>query len=196
MVEYQPHAISEYRPVLSAESDEILAARAATDAAAFAELYNRYVARIDGYCRQRLHNADLAEDATHQIFLRALESLRKHPVDNVAAWLFTIAHNECIDRYRRHRAHVPIEMAVEMEGIERSPEDQAIARSMVRELWDLLPLLGEDQRQVLELRLAGLSSGEIEIVLGKSRSWVGVTQHRAVLRLRALMGVPAIPKER
>jgi len=67
---------------------------------------------------------------------------------------------------------------------------------MVRELWDLLPLLGEDQRQVLELRLAGLSSGEIEIVLGKSRSWVGVTQHRAVLRLRALMGVPAIPKER
>jgi len=196
MVEYQPQAIADFRPVLSAESDEILAARAATDPAAFAELYNRYVARIDGYCRQRLHSADLAEDATHQIFLRALESLRKHPVDNVAAWLFTIAHNECIDRYRRHRAHVPIEMAVEMEGIERSPEDQAIARSMVRELWDLLPLLGEDQRQVLELRLAGLSSGEIEIVLGKSRSWVGVTQHRAVMRLRALMGVPAIPKER
>jgi len=196
MVEHQPHAIAEQRPVLSAESDEILAARAATDAAAFAELYNRYVARIDGYCRQRLHSADLAEDATHQIFLRALESLQKYPVDNVAAWLFTIAHNECIDRYRRHRAHVPIEMAAEMESSDRSPEDQAIARGMANELRDLLPLLGEDQRRVLELRLAGLSSGDIEIVLGRSRSWVGVTQHRAVIRLRALMADQAEPKER
>lgn len=196
MVEYQPHANAEYRPVLSAESDEILAARAATDAAAFAELYNRYVARIDGYCRQRLHSADLAEDATHQVFLRALESLQKHPVDNVAAWLFTIAHNECIDRYRRHRAHVPIETAVEMESIDRSPEDVVIARSVAGELRDLLPQLGEDQRRVLELRLAGLSSGEIQMVLGKSRSWVGVTQHRAVVRLRTLMAVQPELKER
>ncbi|HEX3301661.1 MAG TPA: hypothetical protein VHR64_02190, partial [Thermomicrobiales bacterium] len=59
-----------------------------------------------------------------------------------------------------------------------------------------LPLLSEDQRRVLELRLAGLSSGEIEIVLGKSRSWVGVIQHRAVIRLRALMADRAEPKER
>lgn len=196
MVEYQPHAIADYRPVLSAESDEILAARAATDPAAFAELYNRYVARIDGYCHQRLHSTDLAEDATHQIFLRALESLRKRPVENVAAWLFTIAHNECVDRYRRHHAQVPIEMAVELAGIDQSPEDEAVARSMATELRELLPLLREDQRRVLELRLAGLSSGEIQTVLGKSRSWVGVTQHRAVTRLRTLMGVPALPKER
>jgi RNA polymerase sigma factor (sigma-70 family) len=87
-------------------------------------------------------------------------------------------------------------MAAEMEGIDRSPEDQAIARSMAKELRDLIPLLGGDQRRVLELRLAGLSSREIETVLGKNRSWVGVTQHRAVIRLRALMADRAEPKER
>ena len=195
-MEYQPHANAEHRPVLSAESDEILAARAATDPAAFAELYNRYVARIDGYCRQRLHSADLAEDATHQIFLRALESLQKHPVDNVAAWLFTIAHNECIDRYRRHRAHVPIETAVEMEGIERSPEDGSSPAVWPMSFGISSPCSVRINGGCSNFASLDSRVGRSKSVLGKSRSWVGVTQHRAVVRLRALMAVPAIPKER
>lgn len=173
--------------VVSAESDELLAARVATDPAAFAELYARYVVRIDQYCSYRLRDEDQAQDATSQVFLKALEGLRRKPIDRVASWLFTIAHNEVVDRYRQQSRHTTIERAGPLASPDLSPEDLAVIGSESAELWDLLPMLTDDQRQVIELRLAGLTTHEIQDALGRNRSWVGTTQHRALRRLRALL---------
>jgi DNA-directed RNA polymerase specialized sigma24 family protein len=68
-----------------------------------------------------------------------------------------------------------------------SLETAVIAQGDARDLRSLLPRLTGDQRRLIELRLAGLTSLEIRQVLGKSRSWVGTTQYRAVHRLRELM---------
>ena len=48
-------------------------------------------------------------------------------------------------------------------------------------------MLTNDQRQVVELRLAGVTGPEIRETLGRSRSWVDTTQHRAVQKLRAVL---------
>ncbi len=169
------------------ESDERLAARASTDPAAFAELYERYVARIDQYCRWRLRDRDLAQDATSQIFLKALEGLRRRRIDNVASWLFTIAHNEVVDRYRRQHQTTAFDSYREVASSGQSVEDLAILASSSADLHRLLPLLSPDQQDVIELRLAGLTSTEIQEVLGRSKSWVATTHHRALRRLRGLL---------
>ena len=52
----------------------------------------------------------------------------------------------------------------------------------------MLAQLSPDQRQVVELRLAGLRSNEIGDVLGRSRGAVDAIQARAVARLRELLG--------
>lgn len=176
--------------VVSGESDELLAARAATDPSAFAELYRRYVVRIHRYCDRRLPDPDLAQDATSQVFLKALESLQHKRVDNVASWLFAIAHNEVVDRYRRRRHDTPFDELEEMESADRSPEDLALGRVESGRLHALLPLLSQDQQRVVELRLGGLTNREIEDVLGKGKSWVCVTQYRALHRLRELLDAP------
>lgn len=173
--------------LISREFDEVLALRAATEPAAFAELYTRYVARVHQYCRRRLADPDLAEDATSQVFLKALESLRRKRVDNVASWLFSIAHNEVIDRYRRQRHDFSLDQLPSLESGERSIEEMALGKLAAGDLRALLPLLTADQQRVMELRLAGLTTSEIQGVLGKGKSWVCITGFRAVNRLRELI---------
>ena len=50
-----------------------------------------------------------------------------------------------------------------------------------------------EQRRVLELRLIGLNDREIGEVLDRSRGSVRVLQHRAIARLRSVLGVGASP---
>ena len=160
------------------------------------ELYRRYVARVDRYCRRRLRNPDLVEDVTSQIFLKVLEGLRRGRIEHVASWIFTIAHNEVVSLYRRERHDVGIDAAEDMASDSQTVEETVIALSATRDLRAMLPLLTADQQRVIELRLAGLTSLEIRQVLGRSRSWVGTTEHRAVRRLRDLMTADQSREER
>lgn len=177
-------------PVLALETDENLAARAASDPSAFAEIHSRYVDRIFRFCSYRLHEADDIEDATNQIFLNALEGLRRSHVKNLRSWLFTIAHNVVTDRYRMRRSEVDIASLHDLPGRERSPEEIVVSRSAADDLRAALHLLSPDQRNVVELRLAGLTGPEIRQVLGKSRAWVDTTQFRALQKLRAALAAP------
>ena len=66
-------------------------------------------------------------------------------------------------------------------------ENHALAEATARELRTVLARLLPEQQEVISLRLAGLSSGQICSVLGKSRPWVDATQKLAIRRLRDLM---------
>ncbi len=68
-----------------------------------------------------------------------------------------------------------------------TPEELAIAADEHRLLWELLGHLSADQRQVVELRLAGLTGPEIARVLGRSHTSVRSLQFRAIQRLRELI---------
>lgn len=176
-------------PMTVLEPDHALASRALHDRAAFAELYQRYLTPIYGYCYRRLGSREAAEDATSLVFTKALEGLPNRNTANVRAWLFTIAHNVVVDSYRSHRVTIDLE-SVDTIASSGSPEDDALAAIQLGELRAALDLLTDDQRQVVELRLAGLTGPEIRDVLDRSRSWVDTTQHRAVQRLRQALAHP------
>ena len=81
-----------------------LVARAvARDQAAFAELYDLYVAHVYRYTFYRTAKRADAEDLTEQVFLQAWAAIdrfrwRGKPF---LAWLYTVAHNAVIDWRRR-----------------------------------------------------------------------------------------------
>ena len=52
-----------------------------------------------------------------------------------------------------------------------------------------MTLLPEEQRRVVELRLAGLTGPEVAAALGRSHDSVRTTQRRALARLRTLLGI-------
>lgn len=77
------------------------------------QLYRRYARRLQGFfLRQLDHDAQAAADATHDVFLRAFEALRRNERSapsttsrrEEAPWLFTIAYNLLRNRYR-HNAY-------------------------------------------------------------------------------------------
>jgi DNA-directed RNA polymerase specialized sigma24 family protein len=59
-----------------------------------------------------------------------------------------------------------------------------------------LAQLPEEQRRVVELRLAGMNGPEIALALGRSHDSVRTTQRRALARLRTLLGVTSVAGER
>ncbi len=173
----------------AAEIDDLaLVKQARTDRAAFGTLYDRYVDRIYAYCFRRLGTREAAEDATSQTFLKLLVALQRPPRDegSVRAWIFTIAHRVMIDAHRSSRETAQILPDDALVSSQAGPEDVVFARMAGDELRELVRQLPTQQRDLIYLRLAGLSNEESARVLGISNGAVRVGQHRAIRRLREL----------
>ena len=181
------------------DDDAAWALRARSDRAAFGVLYDRYVDRIYSYCRRRLQTQEAAEDATSQTFLKALAAIPRYRPEagSFRAWLFTIASRVVIDSFRRGKPVAPLEGAAEVRDPEPGPEHQAIEREASRELYALVDRLPDEQANLIQLRLAGLTDREIAEVLGRSYGAIRVAQHRAIKRLQELaMGDSATRRTR
>ena len=97
---------------VGSDPDAMLALRARNDPEAFGLLYARYVHRVYAYCKRRLNDEESVRDATSAVMLKALEGLYCSRVNNVASWIFSIAHNEVVSLYRRRHMTVGLEFAV------------------------------------------------------------------------------------
>jgi len=168
--------------------DAMLVAHAKRDRDAFAPLYITYFDRVYAYCYRRLGDPDTAADATSSIFTRALESLASCHEANFRPWLFAIAHNILADHFRGRRFDRPLDDRLQLHDKGPSPEEGAIASETIRSVALLLSQLPPNQRHVLELRLAGLTSKEIGAILGKHPNAIDQAQFRAIQRLRMLAG--------
>jgi len=166
------------------------------DSAAFAALYREHVDAVYRYCFYRLDGREQAEDATSQIFMKALAALpTRRERAAFRSWLFSIAHNVVTDLHRACRPIWPLSLIENHADRHRSVEDVAMDSVEQDEVRTLLTRLPTDQRRVLELRLAGLTSSEIAIVLGKKTGAIKVAQSRAIARLRQTLVPDTDPKE-
>jgi len=74
----------------------------ANDEAAFNEVVARYKTKVYNYIYRMTGSSDDAEDLTQEVFIRmytSIESFRSQ--SSLNTWLFRIASNLCIDRFRR-----------------------------------------------------------------------------------------------
>jgi len=186
--------------------DAALVEAAQRDIAAFAPLYERHVNAIHLYCLlyclRRLGSRDDAADATALTFTRAIASIRKFrpnpskPGSTFRAWLFTIARNVVLDRYRRTRPHLSLDTPdADWHIADRrpGPEDHAIHADDARTVAALLRHLPDRQRAVVELRLAGLATAEIAAALDLTEPAAKSLQIRAYRTLRDLVATdPAL----
>ncbi|MGI8483821.1 MAG: RNA polymerase sigma factor [Thermomicrobiales bacterium] len=169
-------------------------ARAKSDPVAFAPLYERYADAIYGYCYRRTSDREQAADLTSQIFVKALVALERFDPQVGRApfrsWLFSIAHNHVVDAHRLRRQHASLDndaRPMQIADTSPTPEDHAIANERRRDLTLAMAELTDGQRQIVELRLAGLTGPEIATVLGMQLPAVKSSQFRAYTRLRQLL---------
>jgi RNA polymerase sigma-70 factor, ECF subfamily len=168
--------------------DAELVRRAQRHATEFGPLYLRYRDRVLRYCLYRLGELAEAEDATSTVFVHALHGITSVHDDDSSfrPWLFRIAHNEVVDRYKRRalRPETALAAAADLVDPAPSPEEAAM---MIETLGRLRTLLGElppRERAVLELRLADLTTAEIAAVLGMTEGSVWTAQSRGLAKVR------------
>jgi RNA polymerase sigma-70 factor, ECF subfamily len=159
----------------------------------FWEIYDRYYARVRGYAASMLREDSASDDVVQETFLRAeshLESIREP--DKVAAWLFRVAHNLCMDHLRARQASridsaadVETARAARVEACVQSELERGEMSACVREKVDQLP--DTDRTIILLCDIAGLSQEEIAHVLGIEVGAVKVRLHRARKKLRAVL---------
>lgn len=148
------------------------------------------------YCRARIGSGMLgsqsAEDVAQDTLLAVCGALERwRPEKRVMAFVYGIASNKVVDAYRAAgRDHsVPTDVVPDSVDVEHGPEQAAVQRSLVEELRSLLDELPGHHREILVLRVAlGMSAVETAAAVGSTSGAVRVTQHRALAKLRELVG--------
>lgn len=174
------------------EAEPSLVARAVRrDPDAFGQLYNLYFERVYRYARLKLGNPVEAEDVTAAVFLsawRAIDQFRPKHDASFAGWLFRLAHNALVDRYRRMKPMVSLDAGLDEALAEQevtSPEAALEWQLTLAELHQALQQLTEEQREVVLLRFVeGLSAREVGDIMGKHEGTVRGMQFRAIEALR------------
>jgi len=159
------------------------------DAAAFAELYTRYVKRIYNYVYYRTGNHHDAEDLTSRVFFRALGHIGDYTDRGVpfSAWLYRIAHNLVANwhRDRGRRGVVPLDDALVAGEPESAPEALTEDREEADRLLESIRALPADRQQLLVLKyVERLSNAEIGAIMNRTEGAVKSLYHRTLLSLR------------
>jgi len=133
------------------------------DERAFADLANRYSARLLTVAWRLLGNRADAEDAVQRALLRLFQSAASYrPEWAVSTWLYRVATNVCVDEIRRRQSRTSLQKVVR-QGPARVPLEARI----------LLALRYVDGLSYQELaRVRGISVNTVKSQLARGKSIV------------------------
>ncbi|MGH7322160.1 MAG: RNA polymerase sigma factor [Candidatus Rokuibacteriota bacterium] len=165
----------------------------AGDPTAFQALYERHRRVMFAFLLRSVADRPTAEDLLQETFLRVFTRREGYrPTAAFRTWLFTIARNLLIDRFRKTRGTTGVNGTAALETVpapDASPLERAGARELAERLEAGVRQLPPSQREILLLsRFAGLNHQEVAEVTGASPEGVRVALHRALRRLRAQLG--------
>jgi RNA polymerase sigma factor (sigma-70 family) len=162
-----------------------------------AETIEREQSRLRNFIRKRVLDESDAEDILQEVFYELVQAYRlMKPLEQVGAWLYRVARNRIIDRFRKRRPEAAGSTAPEEEGellawedLLPSPDagpEAAYAREvLLDEIEAALDELPEEQRQVFVAHeLEGLTFNEMAAATGLSVNTLLSRKHYAVLHLR------------
>jgi RNA polymerase sigma-70 factor (ECF subfamily) len=157
------------------------------DPSRFGDLYERHFDRVYAFVVRRVRDRDLAEDATSDVFHKALAGLPQYQWRGApfGAWLIRIAANVLHDRARRGRDEPLVEeVAASPPRIDDDLDEVERTAAMFRFV-DQLPA---DQRAVIiERYVEERSIRDVAARLNKSEGAVKQLQLRALQTLRSRM---------
>src|SRR5512140_1021540 len=99
-----PKAAPSPEPSVDATDADLLVRVADRDRVAFEALYHRYVRSIYGIALRKLRDRQRAEDAVQETFAAVWRSAASYRPERgpAAPWLYAIARNAIVDRFRTH----------------------------------------------------------------------------------------------
>lgn len=155
-----------------------------TSREAFTKIYLRYRERVYAYALRILSNEQDAEDLFQEVFYRVYTRAERFTEEkSLGGWIFTIAHNLCLNKVRDRKPQENLDdFVLPVQAPADSGEDwrEVIARAM-----SLLPL---EYREVIILReYEGMNYAEMTEILHTTIPSLKSRLYRAKGRLRELL---------
>lgn len=167
---------------------DLMRAVAAGDPEALGHLYTRHRQRVLTLAYRTLGHWSLAEDITHETFLRVRQAAAGYrPQADFTTWLYRIVVNLCLDEKRRckRRALDPFQGPDGVSRLAAEPDDGDETRELCETVWKALAKLSRRQRQALILhKIKGLNHARIAEQTGWSQAAVESLIVRAYRKLR------------
>src|SRR6202142_2985146 len=163
-----------------------------------AQAMERDEPRLRNYIRKHVVDMEAAEDILQEVFVELIEAYRLlKPIEQVSGWLFRVAKNRIIDRFRGRRLESlsqdrygeDDDVAVSLEDLLPSPDsgpEAAYARSvLLDEVDEALREMPEEQRSVfIAHEWEGYRFKELAAETGVSVNTLLSRKRYAVLHLR------------
>lgn len=154
----------------------------------FEQLYKDNLERVYKFIYFRVGgSAEIAEDLTSEVFMKALEHRKKIDKERYpAAYLMAIARNKLKNYYRDRKVETDVDdIAHVLEGDDGRRILEKVSDGHV--LLEALGKLDKEARRILELKhLEGFAFKEIAAIIGKKPGAVRVQAHRAMQELKKL----------
>jgi len=162
-----------------------------------AETVSRERGRLGNFIRRRVPDASEAEDILQDVFYEFVAAYRlPEPIEQVGAWLFRVARNRIIDRFRKKKEGPLPELSDETDGgtwldevlpsADAGPEAAYARTVLLDELGAALDELPKEQRAVfIAHELDGRSFKELAAESGVGVNTLLARKRYAVLHLRA-----------
>lgn len=149
---------------------------------------DREESRLRSFIRRRVPDPGDAEDILQEVFYELVEAVRlMQPLEQMGAWLFRVARNRIIDRFRR-KTPEPLDTRAAEELLPSpapGPEADYARGVMLDELDAALDELPDEQREVyVAHELQGRSFKEISAETGVNVNTLITRKHYAVKHLR------------
>ncbi len=166
----------------------------------FIESAENEAERLLAYVRRRVDSPEAADDIVQDAYLALCGrwSLQT-PIRSAMGWLFRVAANKIVDRYRG-REREPVSLTAQPAGADASdlwelsdarvagPEEEAERRELREALEAAIDSLPEDQKEVFALtELAGVPYKDIAARTGVPVNTLLSRKRYAVLKLRAAL---------
>jgi RNA polymerase sigma-70 factor (ECF subfamily) len=159
-------------------------ARIALAREAYTKLYLKYRERVYAYCLRVLCDEAEAQDLFQEVFYRVYtRSNQFEEQRSLGGWIFTIAHNLCLNKIRDRKPNEAIEDVT----LSVSPIDDLGENWRARIEWALAQIPAEHREAFVLREYEGLSYNEITDILHTTLPAVKSRIYRAKERLRTLL---------
>lgn len=140
------------------------------------DICNKYYKNVYKYLLSLSRNPNIAEELTQETFCTAIKEINKFKGNcEIITWLCIIAKH-LYYKYSKKIIYDDIDNI--NEPLSMSIEDTFILSQDKIELYKGLQKVTENERNVIYLRLLGLSFKEISEIVGKNETWAKVVFHR------------------
>lgn len=140
------------------------------------DICNKYYNNVYKYVLSLSHNPNMAEELTQETFYIAIKDIDKFKGNcEVVTWLCIIAKHLY---YKEANKRILEDIDNINHASEISIEDNYIKYEERLNLYKNLQKLTENEKNVIYLRLLGLSFKDISYITGKTESWARVVYYR------------------